>query len=80
MTQRLHAHRTVLMLHACTSLGSMVLSDSLLCNLLDFLWVDLCRYEGLRCVVYARLHLLERILNIVPASARPGYGQHTTDN
>ncbi len=43
--------------------------DLLLLNLLDLLRVDLCRDEGLGCIVYTRLELLQRILNIVPAGA-----------
>ena len=53
--------------------------DSLLCDLLYFFRVDLCRYEGLGRIVYARLHLLQRILDIVPASVDPGHAQRTDD-
>ena len=67
----------VLMLHACTSFNMMAVSNSLLCNLLDLFRVNLCRYEGLGGVVYARLHLLQRVLHIVPAGVDPGHALRT---
>lgn len=39
---------------------------SLFSDLFLLLWVNLRRYEGLCSIVYAGLHLLQGILNVVP--------------